>query len=92
MLTDRRGYRFPLAKVRSPEGCIVEVYNALPTDLSKQDKARRALGAGMLLSFSVETPEQQLAITGRFAALLHGGALVPPESETTGGHFLRGIE
>ena len=91
-LCDRRGYRFPLTRVRTHEGCVIEVYNALPTDLSKQERQRLALGAGMLLSFTVESTAEQIAITERFAALLHGGAVPALDTPTTGGHFLRGVE
>ena len=32
-LTDRRGYSFPLERLRLPEGCLVRVMNMLPLDL-----------------------------------------------------------
>ena len=32
VLEDRKGYRFPLLRQRLPEGCMVELMNALPTD------------------------------------------------------------
>lgn len=92
ILTDRRGYRFPLRRTRMPEGCVVELFNALPTDLSGQESRRRALGAGMLLSFTVETPERQLAVTRRFAALMRTGAAEKDDEPSTAGHFLRGVE
>lgn len=91
-LSDRRGYRFPLGRVRTPEGCVVEVYNALPTDLARQEKRRRVLGAGMLLGFTVEPPDRQPAITRRFAAVLRGEDTLPLEEPVTGGHFRRGVE
>lgn len=91
-LTDRKGYRFPVTKVRMPEGCVIEVYNALPTDLTKQEKARKALGAGMLLSFSVEPLAEQIATVERFAALMRDGIVPASDKPTTGGHFLRGVE
>ena len=84
-LIDRKGYRFPLRRTRLPEGCVVNVYNALPTDLSRYEAKRRALGAGRLLSFTVERPEEQIAITRAFAL-----GQEPETGETTGGHFLRG--
>ncbi len=31
-LTDRKGFRFPLYRQRLPEGCLVRLMNALPTD------------------------------------------------------------
>ncbi len=32
VLEDRKGYRFPLLRQRLPEGCMVELMNALPTE------------------------------------------------------------
>ena len=31
--TDRRGVRFPLMRLRLPEGCLVRLMNSVPTDL-----------------------------------------------------------
>ena len=71
---------------------MVELLNALPTDLSGQDSRRKALGAGMLLSFTVEPPERQLAVTRRFAALMRTGITEKDNEPSTTGHFLRGVE
>ena len=35
-LTDRKGYSFPLLRLRLEEGCLVRLMNALPTDLMDQ--------------------------------------------------------
>lgn len=91
-LTDRRGYRFPLMRIRTSQGCVVEVYNALPTDLSRYEAQRRAFTAGMLLSFTDEPAEGQVAITARFAALLRTGRAEPAMVPATAGHFQRGVE
>ena len=32
VLEDRKGYRFPLVRQRLPEGCLVELLNALPDE------------------------------------------------------------
>jgi U32 family peptidase len=92
VLSDRHGYRFPLRRLMMPEGCVVEVLNALPTDLAKQESLRRALNAGMLLSFTIETPQEQLAITRRFAAAMRAGEAAANSEPATSGHFLRGVE
>lgn len=65
---------------------------ALPTDLRAYDTDRRALNAGMLLHFTVETAQEQLALTRAYAALLRGEALPAPAFETTSGHWARGVE
>ncbi len=91
-LTDRIGYRFPMTRMRAPEGCVVEVHNALPTDLARHDARRRELGAGMLLRFTVETAAEAVAVTARFARLMASGVCEPAEGQATAGHFLRGVE
>ena len=91
-MTDRRGYRFPIARTRFPEGCELKLLGALPTDLRAHDDARRALGAGMLLHFTVETPQEQFAITQGYAALLKGDPIPSAAFEHTSGHWLRGVE
>lgn len=91
-LTDRLGYRFPLTRTRMPEGCVLEVHNALPTDLSRQLPAISALNAGLLLRFTTESPAEQAAVTARYAALIRGYAAATPDTPATAGHFLRGVE
>lgn len=91
-LTDRKGFRFPLTRVRMPEGCVLEMLNALPTDLSRQEARRRAMGAGMRLRFTVEPPGGQLAVTRRFAELMRAGSVPESDTPSTQGHFLRGVE
>lgn len=91
-LTDRLGYRFPLARTRFPEGCELSVLGALPTDLRARDADRRALGAGMLLHFTVESAREQLSLTRAYAALLSGASCAPAAFETTLGHWTRGVE
>lgn len=91
-LTDRLGYRFPLARTRFPEGCELSVLGALPTDLRARDADRRALGAGMLLHFTVESAREQLSLTRVYAALLSGASCAPAAFETTLGHWARGVE
>jgi len=92
VMTDRKGYQFPLARTRFAEGCEIQVLGALPTDLRAYDADRRALGAGALLHFTIETPEQQIALTRTFAALLRGESVSSSTEQTTTGHWLRGVE
>ncbi len=92
IMTDRKGYQFPLARTRFAEGCEIQVLGALPTDLRAYDVDRRALGAGALLHFTIETPEQQISLTRTFGALLRGEHVSAPAEQTTSGHWLRGVE
>ena len=91
-LTDRLGYRFPLTRTRFPEGCELSVLGALPTDLRARDADRRALGAGMLLHFTIESAREQLSLTRAYASLLSGAPCDPAAFETTLGHWMRGVE
>lgn len=89
-LIDRKGYAFPLARKRLPEGCLVEVRNALPTSLYKDAK-----GIGCFhwqLSFTTESEVEQLAILKAFHGLRKGKPAENPISESTSGHYRRGVE
>ena len=88
VMTDRKGYRFPLMNTRFDRGCEITVLGALPTDLAAHDADRRALGAGKLLAFTTESAEEQLAIVRRFASPQVESA----REQTTAGHWLRGVE
>lgn len=51
-LTDRRGYTFPLMRLRLPEGCLVRLLNSLPTDILTRV---RAAGWTPLITLTDET-------------------------------------
>ena len=91
-MTDRKGYQFPLSRTVFPEGCEIQALGALPTDLRAFDADRRTLGAGMLLHFTVENAQEQIALTKLFAALMRGESVPAPTVQTTSGHWLRGVE
>ncbi len=91
-MTDRKGYQFPLSRTLMPEGCEIQALGALPTDLRAYDADRRTLGAGMLLHFTIETAQEQLALTRLFADLMNGMPPPPSAVQTTTGHWIRGVE
>lgn len=90
-LTDQKGYRFPMQRVVLPEGCVLRVLGALPTDLRMYEADRQHLGVGMLLHFTTESRSQQAAVTRYFAGLRQGLAPEKPDGATAG-HWRRGIE
>ena len=90
-LTDQKGYRFPLQRVSFPEGCILRVLGALPTDLRACESDRLRLGAGMLLHMTTESREEQILITRTYAGILKGERHDKPAG-TTAGHWRCGIE
>ena len=92
VMTDRKGYQFPLSRTRFAEGCEIQVLGALPTDLRAHNADRCSLNAGALLHFTVESSEEQIALTRAFAAMLRGEGISPATAQTTAGHWLRGVE
>ena len=80
VLTDRKGYRFPLLRQRLPEGCLVQLMNALPTDVMDKASGLRAV------VFTGETREEAEGILRAFAERRKTGG------ETTAGHWKRPVE
>lgn len=79
-LTDRKGYAFPLMRQRLPEGCLVRLMNALPTD-----NLARAAGHPRWVELTDETPREAADV----ARAMAGGGLERP---TTAGHWNRPVE
>lgn len=50
-LTDRKGYEFPLQRIRLPEGCLVRLLNTRPTELCE---AVKAAGYAPLIELTIE--------------------------------------
>ncbi len=85
-LEDRKGYRFPLLRQRLPEGCLVQVMNALPTDniYNAQCIMHNAqLKAVVLTTEDAEETEMVLE------AFKEGRKT---DGETTSGHWKRAVE
>jgi putative protease len=87
---DGLDHEFPLLRTRLPEGCIVQLYNTLPLNLSAQ--AEKLRGMGWLVAFTTETAGEQLDITACFAALRRGQPSETALPAGTAGHFRRGVE
>ncbi len=79
-LEDERGHRFPLQRVRLPEGCLVRLLNTVPTDLG--DKPLPGPG---LMELTVETGEEARELWERFRR--HERA----PGESTRGHWSRPV-
>ena len=77
-LRDRRGAELPLLRLRLPEGCLVRLLNALPTDNLRRV---RAAGFAPLVELTVEEPEEA-------AAILRGEG----SGGSTSGHWNRAVE
>ncbi len=79
-LEDERGYRFPLLRVRLPEGCLVRLLNKAPVDLGDQDT-----GLPRAAEMTTETAEE----AAETAALISAYQKTPGES--TRGHWHRAV-
>lgn len=96
MLTDRKGVSFPLRRIATEEGCIIQVLNApylMP--LRKLDRLPEASGWRLLL----DENEPVEAVVKVYRAAMDGAdARALPEwdiidsLETTTGHYFRGVE
>ena len=79
-LDDRKGYRFPLLRQRLPEGCMVQLMNAFPTDQMDKAAGKRMV---VLTTENAEETEEVLR------AFKEGRKT---KGETTGGHWKRPVE
>ena len=80
-LEDERGYRFPLQRIRLPEGCLVRLLNTLPLDLGD-----RGIQGPRAAEMTVETGEEAREIMN----CLRKNEKAPGES--TRGHWNRPVE
>ena len=91
VLEDRKGYRFPLLRQRLPEGCLVQLMNALPTDNLNAELQIRHPASGnpapnrALMFFTEDREETEEALRAFAEGRKTGG-------ETTAGHWKRPVE
>ncbi len=90
-LTDRKGYRFPLLRQRLPEGCMVELMNAFPTDIMNSqfiihNSQLTEPGSNKALIFTTESKEETEEALNAFR---EGRKTV---GKTTSGHWKRPVE
>ncbi|SMC77638.1 putative protease [Aristaeella lactis] len=93
VLEDRKGYRFPLLRQRLPEGCLVQLMNALPTDnivnselriQNSELKERGLLPKAIILTTENEEESKEVVNAFREGRKTAG--------ETTSGHWKRAVE
>ncbi|MGN0774026.1 MAG: U32 family peptidase [Candidatus Ventricola sp.] len=91
--TDRKGYRFPLRRQRMAHGCVVRLYNSVPTDMARFARKLHAAGVSLRVSFTDEPLERQKEIVSSYRSILDGGVAVHDVAElATSGHLARGVE
>ncbi|MCR4876915.1 MAG: hypothetical protein K5922_07065, partial [Clostridiales bacterium] len=79
-LEDRMGHRFPLLRLRLPEGCLVRLMNMLPTDAADRREIRFRC-----MELTDETPAEAEQVLSAFEAFRRTGR------ESTAGHWNRAV-
>lgn len=90
-LIDRKGFVFPLMRLRLPHGCMRRLYNSVPTDLTRHMDRLRTLPVSLRLQFTFEDAALCADVTRHYRALMDGrtSSFAYP-GETTAGHLKRG--
>lgn len=91
--TDRKGYRFPAKRLKMAHGCVVRLYNSMPTDMARAAKKLHETGLSLRVCFTDEPIERQKEIVASYRNILDAGfASHAPADSATGGHLSRGVE
>ena len=91
--TDRKGYQFPLRRLKMEHGCILRLYNSVVTDLHKELQGKKGLPLSMRLAFTDETPARQQEIVASYRRILDGGAATHRiDDNLTTGHWRRSVD
>ncbi len=90
-LTDRMKAVFPLRRTASDSGCIIDVLNSVPLELSGQLKRLPACKSYLIL-LSVESRDEAIIITRRYRRLADAGESEAANGKYTTGHYFRPIE
>ena len=91
--TDRKGYRFPLRRIRMEHGCVLRLYNSVVTDMARHGERIARLGCSLRLVFTQEPLRRQEEIVASYRSLMDTGRpLHRIDDDATAGHLLRGVE
>ena len=91
--TDRKGYRFPARRLKMEHGCVVRLYNSVPTDMARSAKKLYDAGLSLRLSFTDESLTRQKEIVSSYRRVLDEGVFDHEIMEfSTSGHLARGVE
>ncbi len=90
--TDRKGYRFKAQRLKCEEGCILRLYNSVPTDLARFAEKLRRLGCSIRLHFTDETIERQCELTRSYRHVIDEGSALHTPYDTTTGRFHHPVE
>ncbi len=91
--TDRKGYRFPLRRLKMEHGCVLRLLNSVTTDLGRELQKKADLPLSVRLSFTDESLERQQEIVASFRKILDGGqAFHEADTNVTTGHWRRSVD
>jgi len=91
--TDRKGYRFPTWRQKMEHGCVVRLYNSVPTDMARSAKKLYDARLSLRLNFTDESLERQKEIVSSYRRVLDEGVFDHEITEfSTSGHLTRGVE
>lgn len=91
--TDRKGYRFPARRQKMAHGCVVRLYNSVPTDMVRFARKLHDAGVALRVSFTDEPLERQKEIVASYRSIVDNGvAAHEAASGATSGHLARGVE
>ena len=91
--TDRKGYRFPAKRLKMAHGCVVRLYNSVPTDMARSGKKLCDAGVSLRLSFTDEPLARQKELVASYRRVLSEGVFTHDMTEgATSGHLSRGVE
>ena len=91
--TDRKGYKFPLRRLKMEHGCVLRLYNSMTTDLYKEIQGKAGLPLSVRLAFTDEAPERQQEIVASYRRILDGNAATHGvEENMTTGHWRRSVD
>jgi len=91
--TDRKGYRFPAKRQKMEHGCVVRLYNSVPTDMARYAAKLSGAAVSLRVSFTDEPLDRQKEIVASYRSVLdQGKALHMAAESATAGHFARGVE
>lgn len=91
--TDRKGYRFPTKRLKMEHGCVVRLYNSVPTDMARSARKLYDTGMALRVCFVDEPLERQMEIVASYRSILDQGIAAHAMAESaTSGHLARGVE
>ena len=92
--TDRKGYRFPLRRVKMEHGCVLRLYNSAVTDVIRDIQRHPDIPCSLRMSFTDEPVERQCEIIASLRGVLGGKRYITHklDADSTRGHWMRGVE